>query len=187
PGKCIFLSGDVHYGFTVIANFIQLQKEYKKEENIHRIEMPIVQLTSSALKTTSLSKEVLINEFLGRFSQIFSPRKTLRIGWTNIQDKSRKIKHYKKSTRQNLMNKLKFIVGLSKNQQNTQEGILPDWIETRDTIRPSGFLIPSLVVTDNNIGLVRLSYDHNNDIQEISHKLLVLKGNNIKVHEAKLS
>jgi hypothetical protein len=187
PGKCIFLSGDVHYGFTVIANFIQLQKEYKKEENIHRMEMPIVQLTSSALKTTSLSKEVLINEFLGRFSQLFSPRKTLRIGWANLQEKSQKIKHYKKSNRRNLINRLKFIVGFRKKQQKTQERIPPDWIESRDTIQPSGFLIPSLVVTDNNIGLVTLSYDHNNDIQEISHKLLVLKGNNIKVHEAKLS
>ena len=85
------------------------------------------------------------------------------------------------------MNRLKFIVGFRKKQQKTQERIPPDWIESRDTIQPSGFLIPSLVVTDNNIGLVTLSYDHNHDIQEISHKLLVLKGNNIKVHEAKLS
>jgi hypothetical protein len=149
--------------------------------------MPIVQLTSSALKTTSLSKEVLINEFLGRFSQLFSPRKTLRIGWANIQEKSQKIKYYKKSNRRNLMDRLKFIVGFRKKQQKAQERIPPDWIESRDTIQPSGFLIPSLVVTDNNIGLVTLSYDHNNNIQEISHKLLVLKGNNIKVHEAKLS
>jgi hypothetical protein len=57
----------------------------------------MIQLTSSALKTTSLSMEVIINEFLGRLSQLFSSRNSVLIGWNNnnISEKSQKIKQYK--------------------------------------------------------------------------------------------
>jgi hypothetical protein len=56
----------------------------------------------------------------------------------------------------------------------------PDWVESRYIVQSSGFRIPSLVITDNNIGLVTIS----KDTCKIFHKLLVRKDNKIKVHEA---
>ena len=131
-----------------------------------------------------MSKEVFINELLGRFSQLFLPRKTLRMGYDNLGDKCEMINQRKKSIVWNFMNRTKFIGTFAKKFQIQQyEQSHPDWIESRYTTRPSGFLIPSLVITDNNIGLVTIYSDYNNNIQRISHKLLVLKGGSIKIHE----
>ena len=83
PSRCIFLSGDVHYGFSVRATFELTQKTYGREKDLTATSTSLtnmIQLTSSALKTTSLSKEVIINEFLGRLSQLFSSRNSVLIG-----------------------------------------------------------------------------------------------------------
>src|SRR2546422_7473811 len=61
PRHCIFLSGDVHYGFTISASFTLLQKKkYGKED----LSLPITQLNSSALKTTIIAKEMIITKVL---------------------------------------------------------------------------------------------------------------------------
>jgi hypothetical protein len=52
PRHCIFLSGDVHYGFTISAAFALMEKKHG-DDYLH---MSITQLNSSALKTTSLVK-----------------------------------------------------------------------------------------------------------------------------------
>ncbi|HEY9492842.1 MAG TPA: hypothetical protein VIP56_12720, partial [Nitrososphaeraceae archaeon] len=75
--NCIFISGDVHYGFTVSVSFSLFDKKYGKED----LRMSIIQLTSSALKTTSFSKELIVNEILGRLSQLLSSEMSIRIGW----------------------------------------------------------------------------------------------------------
>ena len=106
PRHCIFLSGDVHYGFTISATFrILLQmndwyienKEQKQEhefsnyERHHRyLSMNITQLNSSALKTTGLGKEIILNEILGRYHQFFTQRHSIRKGWNDISSKAKK-------------------------------------------------------------------------------------------------
>ena len=191
PSRCIFLSGDVHYDFSVRATFELTQKTYGREKDLTATSTSLtnmIQLTSSALKTTSLSKEVIINEFLGRLSQLFSSRNTVLIGWNNnnISEKSQKIKQYKGSRIEHILNKLKHSFDFTKKQQQQQKtSQLPDWVESRSIIQPSGFSIPSLVVTDNNIGLVTIDHDKH-EIYEISHSLLVLKRSNVKIHKAVL-
>ncbi|HZI69784.1 MAG TPA: hypothetical protein VFD60_01350, partial [Nitrososphaeraceae archaeon] len=59
---------------------------------------------------------------------------------------------------------------------------LPSWIEYRNILKHSGFHIPSLVITDNNIGLVKIAFNKDHKVSYISHQLLVQKGRNIKVH-----
>jgi hypothetical protein len=170
PRHCIFLSGDVHYGFSIRASFKLLQKRNGKEN----LTTSITQLTSSALKTTSLSKEVIINEILGRLSQLFSSRRSLRIGWNDILSKSQKLKHQKNG----LLHANEY--GVKPSSEVIKKP--PDWIESRYIVKASGFSIPSLVITDNNIGLVSI----NKHASKIFHKLLVQKKNKIKIHEAVL-
>jgi hypothetical protein len=177
PNKCIFLSGDVHYGFTQRATFKVLQEKNEKKE----LATSVIQLTSSALKTSSLSKDVVINEILGRLSQLFSSRQSLRIGWNDdILARSKKLKYQNNSVIYAIINRIKRnYYGLIKQQPKSTP---PDWVESRYIVQSSGFRIPSLVITDNNIGLVTIS----KDTCKIFHKLLVHKGNKIKVHEAVL-
>jgi hypothetical protein len=171
PRHCIFLSGDVHYGFTIRASFKLLQKRNGKENSA----TSITQLTSSALKTTSLSKEVLINEVLGRLSQLFSSRRSVRIGWNDILSKPQKLKHQKNGILYAGEHRVKPNCNAIKKKP-------PDWIESRYIVKASGFSIPSLVITDNNIGLVTI----NKHTSKIFHKLLIQKKNKIKIHEAVL-
>ena len=48
------------------------------------------------------------------------------------------------------------------------------------------FHVPSLVITDNNIGLVEIAFNNNDEVSYISHQLLVHKGKNLKVHATKV-
>ncbi len=179
PSHCIILSGDVHYGFTVDAQFeLQKQKDHKEID----LRLPITQLTSSALKTTSFSKDLLINEILGRFSQLISSTKSLRIGWyENSLPVSRKIK-----TKHGVTKLYEVINKISKYTDSTasMSGSF-DWMEYRHIIKPSGFRIPSLVITENNIGFVSIRCDvEHHRVLSISHDLIVRKGNGIKIHRA---
>lgn len=177
---CIFISGDVHYGFTVSASFNLFDKTYGKEDP----SISITQLTSSALKTTSFSKELIMNEILGRLSQILSSDKSVRIGW-NISSTSTKstprttqIHQQKGGVIYRIINRILKQHDLDTIIRNT----LPSWIEYRNILKHSGFHIPSLVITDNNIGLVKIAFNKDHKVSYISHQLLVQKGRNIKVH-----
>lgn len=74
PKHCLFLSGDVHYGFTIKAAFASLQAGYAGDI------MSMTQLTSSAIKTTSLVKIAFVSEIMGRIRQIFPFRRLVRTG-----------------------------------------------------------------------------------------------------------
>lgn len=74
PQHCIFLSGDVHFGFTIKAAFSALR------ENGYKDIMSMTQLTSSALKTTSLVKIAFVSEILGRIRQLFPFKRLVRTG-----------------------------------------------------------------------------------------------------------
>ena len=89
PCHCIFLSGDVHYGFTQSATFTILSEKGKYGKDKVRggggeankdISLHISQLNSSALKTTSVAKEFILTEVLSRARQFFSFGRSVRIG-----------------------------------------------------------------------------------------------------------
>jgi hypothetical protein len=183
---CIFLSGDVHYGFTISATFTLLserEKYGKKEEGGEEEEkrddhlsLNIIQLTSSALKTTGLGKEILLNEVLGHFHQLFASRHSVRIGWNNAIFKSKKLKD-QDSDPYTIIDEFKHNSHIVKEkeveQQQLQHSILsPDWIESRSILKSSGSGISSLIIADNNLGLVSV-YGHR--YKMLSHKLLVRK------------
>jgi hypothetical protein len=75
PRHCIFLSGDVHFGFTIKAAFAPLQEGYGYDDI-----MSITQLNSSALKTTSLVKIAFVSEIMGRIRQMFPFKRLVRTG-----------------------------------------------------------------------------------------------------------
>ncbi len=75
PKHCIFLSGDVHFGFTNKAAFAPLQEGFGYDDI-----MSMTQLNSSALKTTSLVKIAFVSEILGRIRQLFPFKRLVRTG-----------------------------------------------------------------------------------------------------------
>jgi hypothetical protein len=191
PRHCIFLSGDVHYGFTISATFTlfsQREKNGKKEggeEKRDHSSMNIIQLTSSALKTTSLGKEILLNEVLGHFRQLFASRHSVRIGWNDALLKPKKLKD-QDSDPYTIIHGLKHnshIVKEKEEEQQLQHSTLsPDWIESRSILKASGSGISSLIIADNNLGLVSVYGDR---YKMLSHKLLVRKekDTNTKISE----
>jgi hypothetical protein len=145
PKHCIFLSGDVHFGFTNKAAFAPLQEGYGYDDV-----MSITQLNSSALKTTSLVKIAFVSEILARIRQMFPFKRLVRTG------------------------RLSYIRSIVGRQH-------PDWVEARAIVPASGSIVPPLIISDNNLGLVTI--DEN--MSRIIHKLLVRKAaGKIKVHEA---
>jgi hypothetical protein len=200
--NCIFISGDVHYGFTVSASFslFDKNKKYGKSEEEKDLRISITQLTSSALKTTSFSKELIINEILGRLSQVLSSDKSMRIGWNvgnstaamKIPLKTKKLSSSSFPFKQihqlkgGIIYRILNRILKQKDLDATIKNASPYWIEHRTILKPSGFHIPSLVVTDNNIGLAKIAFNNDGKVKNICHELLVRKGNKIKIHQVKV-
>lgn len=189
PGHCIFLSGDVHYAFTISATFTLLSQmgKYRKKggENgdDHYLSMNITQLNSSALKTTSLGKQILLNEVMGHFRQLFTSRHSVRIGWNDELFKSKKLKDMD-SNPYAIVNRLKYNSNIIREKEVQQQpySLSPDWIESRSIIKASDSGISSLIIADNNLGLVSVYGDR---YKILDHKLLVRKERDIttKIHE----
>jgi hypothetical protein len=146
PKHCIFLSGDVHFGFTNKAAYAPLQEGYGYDDV-----MSITQLNSSALKTTSIVKIAFVSEILGRIRQMFPFKRLVRTG------------------------RLSYIRSLAGPRH-------PDWVEARTIVHTTGSIVPPLIISDNNLGLVTID----RSMCRIIHKLLVRKANGgaVKVHEA---
>jgi hypothetical protein len=84
PSHCVFLAGDVHYGFTATGSFSLVPKR-GQEEPVASAE--ITQLNSSALKTTSLGKEVALGAALGHVRQVLYARPSVIRGlWVDGKD-----------------------------------------------------------------------------------------------------
>jgi hypothetical protein len=181
PRHCIFLSGDVHYGFTINATFTLLsqrkkygKKEGGEEKGDDHLSMNITQLTSSALKTTSLGKETLLNEVLGHFHQLFASRHSVRIGWNDALFKSKELKDQDSDpyTIIDGLDRNSHIVKEKEGEQQVQHPTpSPDWIESRSIVKASGSGISSLIIADNNLGLVSVYGDR---YKMLSHKLLLV-------------
>jgi hypothetical protein len=178
PRHSIFLSGDVHYAFTISATFTllsQMGKYRKKGENgdDHYLSMNITQLNSSALKTTSLGKQILLNEIMGHFRQLFTSRHSIRIGWNDELFKCKKPKD-KDSNPYAIINRLKYNSNIIREKEVQQQphSLSPDWIESRSILKASDSGISSLIIADNNLGLVSVYGDR---YKILDHKLLVRK------------
>jgi hypothetical protein len=171
PRHCIFLSGDVHYGFTISAAFALLQQE--QGEYLH---MSITQLNSSALKTTSLVKIAFVSEIMGRIRQLFPWKQVVRIGWTNSPGNSRLSS---KSLRVKSRPTLHLHVQPRKKVDELMAQRLPDWIEARKIVKASGSIISPLLISDNNIGLITIA--ENNIVQRFLVRKEITK--DTKVHQ----
>jgi hypothetical protein len=180
PSPCIFLSGDVHYAFTIKANFTLLlnnkeSEEGRKVRKEEDLSMSILQLTSSPIKTTSLTQKLLIKDILARFQQLFLPKTSIRVGWNNSHLKSQKLKDRK--------NILSIFIQKIKNKSNGSKNEFippaPDWRESRNIIRSSTYPGTSLMITENNVGMVTVDTNEG----KVVHKLLVRKRNKTKTYK----
>jgi hypothetical protein len=124
PRHCIFMSGDVHFGFTTEAA-IAFSHGNLREETI----LKITQLTSSALKTTSLVKIAFISDILGRIRQMFPFKRIVRTGYALVEDRE------------------------------TWKEQRINWIEVRAIIRTRGSVLSPLIISDNNLGMASIDRD----------------------------
>ncbi len=150
------------------------KKEGGEEKGDDHLSMNITQLTSSALKTTSLGKEILLNEVLGHFHQLFASRHSVRIGWNDALFKSKELKDQDSDpyTIIDGLDRNSHIVKEKEGEQQVQHPTpSPDWIESRSIVKASGSGISSLIIADNNLGLVSV-YGHR--YKMLSHKLLLV-------------
>ena len=104
----------------------------------HYLSMNITQLNSSALKTTSLGKQILLNEVMGHFRQLFTSRHSIRIGWNDALFKSKKLKD-KDSNPYAIINRLKYnsnIIGEKEVQQQSPIACLQTGLNLGLFLRP---------------------------------------------------
>jgi hypothetical protein len=180
PRYCVFLSGDVHYGFTLDAKFTLLPDDDNGQEK----RMQAIQLTSSALKSTSFGGRFLIGDILDRVYEYVSNKKIVRIGW-NVQSGSPKhIDELIQEQNDKIPNERLSSVVLHVDETSTSKDGLdtlkkhfevertPAWMESRRILKTSGYK-HTCVLADNNLGM--LIFDKYS--RAIKHRLLVYKTN----------
>jgi hypothetical protein len=180
PRYCVFLSGDVHYGFTLDAKFALLPHDDNGQEK----SMQAIQLTSSALKSASFGGRFLIGDILDRIYEYVSNKKIVRIGW-NVQSGSPKhIDELIQEQNDKIPNEKLSSVVLHVDETSTSKDGLdilkkhfkvektPAWMESRRILKTSGYK-HTCVLADNNLGM--LIFDKLS--RTIKHKLLVYKAN----------
>jgi hypothetical protein len=194
PRYCIFLSGDVHYGFTMDAKFTLLPHNDDKNQEEKR--MQAIQLTSSALKSTSFGGRLFIGDILDRIYEFLSNKKAIRIGW-NIHTGSPKhidqlLQEQNENAKSKVPNEKMSSIVLHLDESSTSKNGLdilkkhfevektPAWMESRRILKTLGYK-HICVLADNNLGM--LIFDKLS--RKIKHELLVYKANDaIKVFEA---
>jgi hypothetical protein len=119
------------------------------------------------------------------FRQLFTSRHSIRrIGWNDALFKSKKLKD-KDSNPYAIINRFNYnsnIIRGKEVQQLPPYSLSPDWIESRSILKASGSGISSLIIADNNLGLVSVYGDR---YKIPDHKLLVRKERDIstKIYE----
>lgn len=127
PSHCIFLAGDVHYGFTATGSFSLVGKQGGPKEPA--ASMGVTQLNSSALKTTSLGKEVALGAALGPVRQLLYAKPSVIRGlWVD-------------------------------GKADARVQSVPEWVAKKSMVNLSGSAVPRLIVADNNIGFVTIDAD----------------------------
>lgn len=189
PSHCIFLSGDVHYGFTSTGTFSLYAQEKEghneKKRNDPPKTMTITQFNSSALKTTSLGKEVAFGNMLGRIRQLFYSKPSVLKSRNPVRDNygdtpaqaSTPDKKDEPFGPQTMVTRIKSKLNFSKGH------LTQVWIASKSFVALSNSrVIPELIVADNNIGLVTID----SATGTISQKLLVRQDNGVQAYEAKV-
>jgi hypothetical protein len=159
----------------------QVQEYSNYKRNSYYLSMNIAQLNSSAIKTTGLGKEIVLNEILGRYHQFFTQKHTIRIGWNNISSKTKKLKE-KGNELYTIIDGFRHESNVVREEEQQLHPSWPDWIESRSILNTSGSGLSSLIITDNNLGLVSI---YGNRYKILSHKLLVREEKKVstKIHE----
>ena len=149
------------------------------------ISLPITQLNSSALKTISIAKEMIITKVLGGARQFLSSKHSARVGWNDMSSDSKKLKERNPNLYTSIMNNLRHNPNIYEEQAlqptTTTTTALPDWIESQSIVKASGYGISSLILADNNLGLLTIHVDKN---KILHHRLLVRKEKKVKVYDA---
>jgi hypothetical protein len=176
PKFCILFSGDVHYGFTKTGNF-----SLQPKNNGDTIIMNVIQLTSSALKTTSISKKVILGAILGHIREFFSPKTSISSGTLDHPTR-------KKATQSSLLSSP--TASSSTTRSSSTSSSLPTshaadrWTATSSIKRMENSKFLSLLVADNNLGSVQIKLKEGTVI----HDLLVRNVHGkIKDNEAKVN
>jgi hypothetical protein len=99
---------------------------------------------------------------MGRIRQLFPWRQVVRIGWTNGDFSNNRLssKPLRVKSKPTLLH---LHVQPRKKVNELVAQRPPDWIEARSIVKASGSIIPPLLISDNNIGLVTI--DQNQVIQ----------------------
>ena len=207
PKYCLFMSGDVHYGFTMAAIFTLIKQQKQRTSPQKRtisLSTPMIQLTSSALKSTSLVNRLLIEKFLGSIHKLFlSSNQTIRAGSIVIHQGGtgrKNVMLFESKNHKNPLQNGKALRSCTKeavnahplpNYDNIQTIIRsfcmrmkqppPTWIEFRNLVETDGYG-SSPILSDNNIGLV--NFDERSQI--LVHKLLVCQKDEIRTRKAEL-
>jgi len=180
PSDCIFISGDVHYGFTISARFSLVANR----TGLVQPTLNITQLNSSALKTTSLGKEVAIGATLGHIRQLFFKEPSIFRGWNNVDDYDFvQFSHVSNPKRRHHYEIVRVMLKVLRHRLSQTRRQLPDWIATIYIKNLSGSILPSTIIADNNIGHAVIDFKQ----ATIFHTLLVGNGEKIKIHEAIVS
>ena len=164
--RCVFLSGDVHYGLNLRFEF-----------SIEGRELRITQLVSSGLKHSGIASRSALY-MLGHLVR----EQHKRVGWrhppelTGSEVKKRSLS--RPANTDEWSNNAPVFLSPSRAEALgiKQE---PDFTEQRNYIRPSG-RSSSVLVGENNIGLVSISST------EIEHRLLGREGDETVEHTATL-
>ena len=172
PSTCVFLSGDVHYAFTVRASFHLLRRDGTAYDR-----MNIVQLNSSALKTTSLVKIAMLSELLGRLRQISPTKFHIKMGWDRRGSNEQSPAYMSSSL--SMTRSDKSIVRKRANRKTLdmlKRYSRPEWIISTSMINQSGDLLPLLVISDNNLGMATIEQNRSGAVlSSIEHRLYVRK------------
>lgn len=158
PCYCIFLSGDVHYAFSISAAFTFMNNT-----------LPMTQLTSSALKNSGIGKA---GATIAGYNTPVTKLTDRRLAWERTTTSGKRQKLMDRIANEEVLEpdlddvireiggieaKLKVRPLILSPEEKEDLDILekPDWEETRTYVFPSRFLKWPLI-PDNNIGLVRL-------------------------------
>lgn len=170
PNHCIFLSGDVHYGFTSDGTF----SLFMQEEKGGSLSMNVTQLNSSALKTTSLGKEVALGAMIGRVRQLFYPRPSVMKPRTRDEAQSAGFEDPVENPERF---GLHVLLGRARGANIVQRFSTAEWMAQKSFVNLSGSVIPHLIIADNNIGLVAIDEAK----RKISQKLLVKNDDAVQI------
>ncbi|MDQ4074389.1 MAG: hypothetical protein M3162_08825 [Thermoproteota archaeon] len=168
PEYCIFMSGDVHYGFTMKGEFTVNPKKIKNSENGMGVNkgcesLSIVQLTSSPLKSSSLKKRIIVEYILNFMHKIFFRRPMRRTGHYNYEN-------------------IPINNHTAKGNNYDHQGEFIEWKELRTVVKTQGSG-GWPILARNNIGLLCL----NSDSRLLLHKLFFIEKDKIRYSEARVS